>query len=64
MNFFLFSAWCLQSRVRVLTEMQAPLSELRELVEEAEQLPAAMPEVDHIRVRHAGGRVWLGGCTA
>ncbi len=40
----------LQSRVRALTEMQAPLEELRELVEEAEGLPAAMPEVEHIQV--------------
>ena len=44
----------LQSRVRALTEMQAPLEELRELVEEAEGLPAAMPEVEHIQVRTTG----------
>lgn len=44
-----------QSRVRALTEMQAPLGELRELLEEAEGLPVAMPEVQQIQV--GGGRV-------
>jgi hypothetical protein len=46
----------LQSRVRALTEMQAPLEELRELVEESEALPAVMPEVAAIQVG-VGGRV-------
>jgi hypothetical protein len=39
--------------VRALTEMRAPLAELRELIEEAEALPAAMPEVEAIQVRPA-----------
>lgn len=43
-----------QSRVRALTEMQAPLEELRELLEEAEGLPVAMPEVDRIQVGKLG----------
>lgn len=46
----------LQSRVKALTEMQAPLGELRELVEEAEGLPAAMPELEGIKV----GPGWWG----
>ncbi len=48
----------LQSRVRALTEMQAPLEELRELVEEAEGLPVAMPEVERIQVGSQG--CWAG----
>lgn len=48
----------LQSRVRALTEMQAPLEELRELVEEAEGLPVAMPEVERIQVGSRG--CWAG----
>ena len=51
----------LQSRVRALTEMQAPLGELRELVEESEALPAVMPEVEAIQV---GGWVGLWGAWA
>lgn len=52
-----------QSRVRALTEMQAPLAELRELVEEAEGLPAAVPDVEAIRVRRLCG-LWGGAGAA
>lgn len=51
--------------MRALTEMQAPLEELRELVEEAEGLPASMPEVEQIQVHALGaGCRWeeLQGC--
>jgi hypothetical protein len=43
-----------QSRVRVLTEMQAPIGELEEMVEEAEALPAAMPELQGLKARAYG----------
>lgn len=48
----------LQTRVRALTEMQAPLEELRELVEEAEGLPAAMPEVEQIQALIERAEAW------
>lgn len=47
-----------QSRVRALTEMQAPLEELRELLEEAEGLPVAMPEVDRIQALIESAEAW------
>jgi hypothetical protein len=39
-----------QSRVKALAGMRAPLAELEELLEESETLPAVMPEVDSIKV--------------
>lgn len=50
-------AWA--GRVKQLLGMRAPLADLRALIEESRELPAAMPEVETVEVRKERGLGYL-----